>query len=142
MAIKYKLYQDKRKNSLHPGAWYAKAVSFGTVDLDTLSQEIQDNTSAKRADVYAVLTELVNVMGNHLRNGDRVVLNGFGAFKVGLKSLGADTPEKFSPAQHIVGARVNFQPETHWSATDKTRRKVFLQGLEVRLITDKDTGTP
>jgi hypothetical protein len=32
----------------------------------------------------------------------------------------------------VVGSRVNFQPETHWTAADGgRRRKVFLEGLTV-----------
>lgn len=132
MAVKYKLYQENRRNSLNNGKWYARAVVDGTVNMDDISQEIQDNTTAKQADVYAVLHELVNVMRNHLKNGERVILDDFGSFKVGLKTIAADTKEDFKPGTHIVGARINFQPETHWTAIDRTRRKQFLQGLEVK----------
>lgn len=109
------------------------------VHLDEISQAIQDNTTAKQADVYAVLKELVNVMSRHLKNGDRVVLDDFGSFKVGLKPLPADSIKDFTPAKNIVGARINFHPETHWTATDRTRRKQFLQGIEVKSADDKGT---
>lgn len=109
------------------------------VHLDEISQAIQDNTTAKQADVYAVLKELVNVMSRHLKNGDRVVLDDFGSFKVGLKTLPADSIKDFTPAKNIVGARINFQPETHWTATDRTRCKQFLQGIEVKSADDKGT---
>ena len=133
MAVKYKLYQEKRTGSANFGKWYGRAVIDDMVNLESISREIQDNTTAKQADVYAVLTELVNVMERHLKNGDRVVLDGFGSFKVGLKTKPATTAKDFTPAKHIVGARINFQPETHWTATDRTRRKQFLNGIEVRL---------
>ena len=101
MTVKYKLYQEKRKDSKHHGKWYARAIVNDVVHLDAISQEIQDNTTAKKADVYAVLTELVNVMSRHLRNGDRVVIDGFGSFKVGLRpspptKLRSSTPPKIS----------------------------------------------
>ena len=137
MSIKYELYQDNRSKSENFGKWYARAQVSDVVGLEEISQEIQDNTSAKQADVYAVLKELVNVIGRHLRNGDRVVLEGFGSFKVGLKTKPANSAKDFKAATNIVGARVNFLPETHWSATDKTRRKQLLQGLEVKLADDK-----
>ncbi|MDD7530696.1 MAG: HU family DNA-binding protein [Prevotellaceae bacterium] len=139
MAVKYRLFQEQRKTSPNKGKWYARAVINDVVALEEISQEIQDNTTAKQADVYAVLKELVNVMGRHLRNGDKVVLDGFGSFKVGLKTTAAATAKEFSPAKNITGARLNFQPETHWTATDKTRRKQFIQGLEVRMVGEKDT---
>ncbi|AGB28149.1 DNA-binding protein, histone-like, putative [Prevotella dentalis DSM 3688] len=140
MAVKYKLYQEKRASSANFGKWYARALVTDVVRMEEISQEIQDNTTAKQADVYAVLKELVNVMGRHLRNGDRVVLDGFGSFKVGLKTTAAATAKDFTPAKNITGARLNFQPETHWTATDKTRRKQFIQGIEVKLADDKKTG--
>ncbi len=138
MAVKYRLFQEQRKTSPNKGKWYARAVINDVVALEEISQEIQDNTTAKQADVYAVLKELVNVMGRHLRNGDKVVLDGFGSFKVGLRTTAAATAKEFSPAKNITGARLNFQPETHWTATDKTRRKQFIQGLEVRMVGEKD----
>ena len=110
------------------------------VHLEQISQEVQDNTSAKQADVWAVLKELVNSMTRHLQNGDRVVLDGFGAFKVGLKTKPAETPSKFSATTNIVGARVNFQPETHWTATDRRHRKQFIHGLEVKLAENGKPG--
>lgn len=134
MAVKYKLYQEKRKTSVHKDKWYARAVVNNVVYLEELSKEIQDNTTAKQADVYAVLKELVNVMERRLKNGDRVVIDDFGSFKIGLKTIPADTAKDFSPAKNIVGARLNFQPETHWTAIDRTRRKQFLQGIEVKMV--------
>lgn len=141
MAVKYKLYQEKRSSSINFGKWYARALVTDVVGLDEISQEIQDNTTAKQADVYAVLKELVNVMGRHLKNGDRVVLDGFGSFKVGLKTTAANSPKEFTPSKNIIGARLNFQPETHWTATDKTRRKQFIQGIEVKLAGEVATGS-
>ena len=134
MSVKYKLVQDNRTTSVNKGKWYGRAVINDVVHLEDISQEIQDNTSAKQADVWAVLKELVNSVNRHLQNGDRVVLDGFGSFKVGLKTKPADTPTDFTPGANIVGARVNFQPETHWTATDRKHRKQFLVGLETRLI--------
>ncbi|WP_155807631.1 nucleotide-binding protein [Hoylesella marshii] len=116
MSVKYKLYQDNRSNSKFKGQWYARAVVMDAVHLEEISMEIQENTSAKQADVYAVLKELVTVMNRHLKNGDRVVLDGFGLFKVGLRTKPAATEKDFSPAKNIVGSRLNFQLKTHCTA--------------------------
>lgn len=139
MSVRYKLYQEKCTGSPKKGKWYARAVINDVVGLEEISQEIQDNTTAKQADVYAVLKELVNVMGRHLKNGDRVVLNGFGSFKVGLKTTAAETAKDSTPQKNIVGARLNSQPETHWTTTDRTRHKQFIQGIEVRQMAESKT---
>ncbi|MBO4485843.1 MAG: DNA-binding protein, partial [Prevotella sp.] len=102
-------------------------------------QMIQDNVSVKRADVIAVLDELVNVMKLWLQESYRVSLDGFGSFKIGLATKPADTAKDFSAAKHVVGSRVNFQPETHWSAADGgRRRKIFLEGLTVEETPEND----
>ena len=133
MAIKYRLYQDNRAESTTRGKWYARAIYPKTPKTTKdLAQMIQDNVSVKRADVIAVLDELVNVMKLWLQESYRVSLDGFGSFKIGLATKPADTAKDFSAAKHVVGSRVNFQPETHWSAADGgRRRKIFLEGLTV-----------
>ena len=142
MAIKYKLYQDNRAESKNRGKWYARAIYPKTPkSTKDLAQMIQDNVSVKRADVIAVLDELVNVMKLWLQESYRVSLDGLGSFKIGLKTKPADTAKDFSAAKHVVGSRVNFQPETHWSAADgNRRRKVFLEGLTVEETPENDVN--
>ena len=129
----YKLYQDKRDGSQTHGKWYAKAKCLGYWDLEKLADHIQDNVSAKKSDVIAVLRELVVVMAEAFDAGYGVRLNGFGRFKVGLKTKPADSADEFTVAKNIVGNRINFQPETHWSATDgNVRTNPFTTGLKVQ----------
>lgn len=40
-----------------------------------------------------------------------VKLDGFGSFKLGIKSKGADSEEKFSVNKHVTGLRVKFLAE-------------------------------
>ena len=98
MAVRYKLYMNNRKNSPTKGKWYARAAVQNVVDLDALAKRIQANCTAKRADVMAVLTELVEVMTTELQNSNRVKLDGFGSFKIGLKSGPATSAKTFSAA--------------------------------------------
>ncbi|MBR5697998.1 MAG: HU family DNA-binding protein [Prevotella sp.] len=133
MAIKYRLYQDNRAESTTRGKWYARAIYPKTPKCTKdLAQMIQDNVSVKKSDVIAVLDELVNVMKLWLQESYRVKLDGFGSFKIGLATKPADTAKDFSASKHVVGSRVNFQPETHWSsASGGQRRRVFLDDLQV-----------
>lgn len=139
MSVKFKIYQDTRSQSKTKGKFYARAVVSDVADLESISKEIEENTSAKQADVYAVLRELVNVMARHMRNGNRVVLDGFGSFKVGLKTKPADSVEKFNVAKNIVGTRINFQPETHWKGADRARTRAFLSGIDFKPYEPKKT---
>ena len=135
MAVLYKLYQNNRKNSTTRGQWYARATMTSDVTLEKLATIIQRNCSMKKSDVLAVLTELVEVMQDELQASHRVKIDGFGSFKIGLRSKGAETAKAFTPTKNITGLRVNFQPEVRMSA-DKTRVKTFLSGCVVQEATD------
>ena len=106
MAVFYKLYQDNRRTSSNQGKWYARAVHTGTVDIDDLAEEMQANCTVKRADIVAVLSELVETMQKHLQMSHRVKLNRLGTFKIGMSTRPADTIEEFTAGpERQVGAR-------------------------------------
>ena len=131
MPVFYTLRQENNPKSVNVGKWYAKAKCLGYWDLEKLAGHIQDNVSAKKSDVIAVLRELVVVMREAFDAGYGVKIDGFGRFKVGLKTKAAESAKEFTAAKHIVGSRMNFQPEVHWTASDPARRKQFLNGLKV-----------
>lgn len=130
MAVLYKLVQDKREKSANKGKWYCRAIHIGVCDTNKLAEIIQRNCSIKKSDVKAVLEELFEVMRDQLQDSKRVVLDGVGSFKIGLKSVPADTPEEFSVTKNINGARVNFLPAIELSESHK-RVKRLLSGLRV-----------
>lgn len=131
MSVLYKLHQDNRKNSLNKGKWYGRAVITSTSDTAKLAEIIQRNCTAKRSDVVAVLTELVEVMQSELQASHSVKLDGFGTFKIGLKTKPADTAADFSVGKNVAGMRVNFTPQLHISA-NKSRTQTFLSGCKVQ----------
>lgn len=132
MAVKYKLYQDKRENSKHFGEWYGRSVMTDVINLPQIAERIQRNCSMKASDVNAVLTELVEVMKDELQASHRVVINGFGSFKIGLKTVPADKATDFSVTKNVVGARINFLPSIEVDSASKKRIKSLLRGLKVQ----------
>ena len=131
MAVFYRLYQNNNENFVNKGKWYARATMTETVDMKKLAERIQRNCTAKKSDVWAVLTELVEVMQDELQASHRVKLDGFGAFKIRIQSKASVTVKDFNAAKHVKGLRVIFQPETKISA-DKTRTRTFLTGCTVQ----------
>lgn len=131
MAVFYKLYKNNRKEGKSAGKWYSRATMLEVVDLDKLADVMQANSTVKKSDIKAVLTELVDVMKQALQDSKRVKLDGFGSFKVGISSLGADSAKDFSVGKHIKGLHIVFQPEVHVSA-DGQRTKTFLTGTTVK----------
>nr|WP_315346164.1 HU family DNA-binding protein [Hoylesella enoeca] len=131
MAILYRIHQDNRKNSVHKGKWYARAVMNGTVGIDQIAEVMQRNSTVKKSDILAVITELVETMQDFLQNSMRVKIKGLGSFKIGLKTKAANKPEDFNAATNVVGMRVNFQPELTISK-DGVRRRALLNGAKVQ----------
>jgi predicted histone-like DNA-binding protein len=95
-----------------------------------LAEIIQRNCTVKKADVMAVLEELVEVMKDQMQDSKRVKLDGFGSFKIGIESKGAQTAAKYSVAEHITGLHVVFMPERTTDSSGN-RSKQFLQGCKV-----------
>ena len=79
MAVNYKLYQCNR-DCEQKGLWYARASYNGTINTSQLADIMQANSTVKRSDIMAVLTELVEVMNYQLGNSMKVKLDGFGSF--------------------------------------------------------------
>ena len=111
MAVLYKLYQDNRDTSKHKGEWYARAKTLDTVTLNEIAQRIQDNTTAKKADALAVLTEMVEVVRDYLQKSYRVKIDGLGSFKMSLKTSPAPTAKEFSASKNIKSMRALFQED-------------------------------
>lgn len=137
MSVFYKLAQDNRKNSKHKGMYYAHAVNLGTKTLTDMASVIQRNCTVKKSDTLAVLSELSEVMADFLMQGYRVKIDGLGAFKVGLKSTAALSEDDFNASKNIVGARINFVPESDWDRAERKHRKVALEGMEVENLKEK-----
>jgi predicted histone-like DNA-binding protein len=92
--------------------WYARPVYTGTIDLDGIAERIQRNSTAKKSDAKAVLTEMVEVITDALQASQRVHIDGFGTFKIGISSKGVSSVKDFSITENLKGVRVLFQPET------------------------------
>ena len=126
----YKLYQNK--NEKMPNCyqkWYAHSVVTETVDLDYIAERIQRNCTAKKSDAKVVLTEMVEVIADCLKNSQRVKIDGFGAFKLGISSRGADSVQDFSVTENIKSVYIVFQPEPNVDAATRKRTKKMLQGI-------------
>ena len=114
--------------------WYARQVVTETVDLDYIAERIQRNSTAKKSDAKAVLTEMVEVITDCLQNSPRVKIDGFGAFKVGISSKGAESEDKFNLGENVRGLRIIFQPEVTTDAGSHKRIKKMLQGAQLSNI--------
>ena len=130
MAHLYKLVKNTNEKMTGAfGKWYARPVYTGTIDLDGIAELIQRNSTAKKSDAKAVLTEMVEVITDALQASQRVHINGFGTFKIGMSSKGADDVKKFNILENLKGVHVLFQPETTVDSGTKKRVRGMTNGI-------------
>ena len=101
---------------------------------------MQRNCTLKKADIVAVISELIETMADQLQDSKRVKLNGFGSFKIGIRGEGADSAADFSISKNIKGLHVLFQPEVKTDGSG-LRQKTFITGCSVQEAPKNDVDT-
>ena len=77
MAIQFELYKTPRpKDEADKETYHARVVNFQHIDTDYLARQIQTATSLTEGDVKSVLESLSHFMGERLREGESVHLDG------------------------------------------------------------------
>ena len=140
MAVFYRLSQVTSPKQKGYGKWYPRAVMTNTVDTDALATIMQRNCTVKKSDIMAVITELIETMQDQLQDSKRVKLNGFGTFKIGICSEGADTAADFSVSKNVKNLHVLFMPEVKSDASGQ-RKKTFITGCSVQEAPKNDVDT-
>ena len=92
-----------------PPKYYAQAQARGDVNIREMAERIQATCTVTKADVYAVLISLEDVVKEAIQNGEIVRLGELCTLQVGLSGKGALTEEEFEDTQ-IKKARINFRP--------------------------------
>lgn len=92
-----------------PPLYYAQAQASGDVNIREMSERIQAACTVTKADVYAVLVAMEDVIIDALKGGEIVRLGDLGALQIGLNGKGELTEEDFEPSL-IKKARINFRP--------------------------------
>lgn len=111
MAIRYRI--TKRSNTIanhKKEQFIMQAVSTGTVDVNTISQEISGECSLSIVDVKAVLIALGIKLQFHLVDGKIVDLENIGKFKIGFQCKAEDDAGNLTPKRNIKKYHLNYQP--------------------------------
>ena len=105
MSVFYRKYQNKNKQSVVYGKWFARAVTVGkTVDLDGLAKHMSEhNTPYSKGAIKGVLTDMIGCVRELMLEGKAVKLEGLAIFSAGIKTKknGADSSADFSTTKHI-----------------------------------------
>ena len=100
-------YNPGEKNT--PPKYYAQAQASGDVALREMSERIQQSCTVTKADVYAVLIAMEDVIIDALKSGEIIRLGDLGTFQIGLSGKGAISEEEFEVSL-IKKARINLRP--------------------------------
>lgn len=123
--MKYKIVKETKPSLSTFGKYKAVAVHERTLDTKKIIEEVKErNGFLSEGTVEAVLIGLSEVIGRHLRNGDKVRLDDWGLMKLEIESDKVDAPENFKPKKHIRGVRLHFLP-----ASEKGKPELY-QNIE------------
>ena len=131
MAIPYKLYQDMREDSKTYLKWYARATYYDVTNTDKLASMIEAATTLTKPDVLACISAFLQYINQELIAGHRVVLDKFGAFRVGIKTKGSDTLKDWSVTKNVKSMHIIFTPAIYTSP-DHKRFKSLLAGATLK----------
>ena len=91
--------------------YYAQAQARGDMNIREMSERIQAACTVNKADVYAVLVALEDVVAEAIQNGEIVRLGDLCTLQVSLTGKGALTEEDYNTSL-IKRAKINFRPGT------------------------------
>ena len=92
-----------------PPKYYAQAQARGSINIREMAERIQSTCTVTKADVYAVLISLEDVVKEAIQNGEIVRLGELCTLQVGLSGKGTLTEEEYEDSL-IKKARINFRP--------------------------------
>ena len=97
------------KDKNMPPKYYGHVQANGDVSLREMSERIQASCTVTKADVYAVLVAMEDVIIDALKSGEIIRLGDLGTCQIGISSKGALTEEDYDDSL-IKKARINFRP--------------------------------
>ena len=94
-----------------PPKYYAQAQARGDVNIREMADRIQATCTVTKADVYAVLVSLEDVVKDAIQNGEIVRLGDLCTLQVSLSGKGTLTVEDYNDS-FIKKAKIIFRPGT------------------------------
>ena len=89
--------------------YYGNVKSSGDINIREMAERIQGSCTVTKADVYAVLVALEDVISESIQKGEIVRLMDIGTLRVGISTKGALKEEDFNEAL-IKKAHILFRP--------------------------------
>ena len=140
---KFRKVKNNRKNSPTRGMIYGRAVVNKVVHTRAIAKKITERCTVTEPDILAVINALMTEISANIADGNKVVLDEFGSFKLGIRTSPAESAKKFTSA-NIKNMYVIYSPYT---VMDQGKRvKPMLSGIKMEELTeyngieDKENG--
>lgn len=110
MAVLYGPFQSTMKTKDGKNLFYPRVIRTGNVTTTQIAEEVAEYSSLTPGDTKNAIDNLVRVMTRHLQSSESVTLDGFGTFRMVMKSggKGVETAKEVSASQALLTVR--FQP--------------------------------
>ena len=125
-------YKDPKVQDKANNHWFARAIQVGEVSTNEVCEQVSYATTVTSADVKAVVKALGKVMRDNLLNSYSCRLDGLGLFKVGVKTVGAETASDFTATANIDGCHINFYPARKVNTATGVHTIDLLKGLKIQ----------
>lgn len=140
---KFRKVKNNRKNSPTRGMIYGRAVVNRVVHTSAIAKKITERCTVTEPDILAVINALMTEISANISEGNKVVLDNFGSFKLGIRTSPAVSAKKFTSA-NIKAMYIIYSP---YSVMDQGKRvKPMLSGIKMEEMTeyngieDKENG--
>lgn len=130
---KFRKVKNNRKNSPTRGMIYGRAVVNRVVHTSAIAKNITERCTVTEPDILAVINALMTEISANIAEGNKVVLDNFGSFKLGIRTSPAESAKKFTSA-NIKNMYVIYSPYT---VMDQGKRvKPMLSGIKMEELTE------
>ena len=134
--LRYRLYQDNRRNAANPGAWYARPTISQTYGLDDLAEHMAaHDTPFSKGVIYGVLTDMVNCIQELTLDGIAVKIPDLAIFSVGFKSSSSETVKDFNAAENIKAYKLRAR------ATGQYKPQLLKQKVKIKQYDEYKVST-
>ena len=130
---KFRKVKNNRKNSPTKGMIYGRAVVNSVVHTSAIAKKITERCTVTEPDILAVINALMTEISANISEGNKVVLDNFGSFKLGIRTSPAVSAKKFTSA-NIKNMYVIYTPYTFMD--HGKRVKPMLSGIKMEEMTE------
>ena len=112
--------------------WFPQLMTVGkAADTEELAKRLSAMSTVSKGDVFAVLSDLPDVMADILSSGRAVHIDGLGSFYLACTSRGngVESKEEVNESQ-IKGLKVVFLPERYRGGDRRMKRPLIRQDMD------------